>query len=110
MAKKIKIPSGDKKYVLEYTRKTASVMERSGFNLDELTDKPNTMIPMLFRGAFLANHKDTKESTIEKIYDGLTRKTALINELIDMYRATSETLLDDTPLEDEGNPDWETEE
>lgn len=50
------------------------------------------------------------EHGIEKIYDGLTRKTALINELIDMYRATSETLLDDTPLEDEGNPDWETEE
>ena len=110
MAKRIRIPSEDKKYVLEYTRKTASVMERSGFNLDELTDKPNTMIPMLFRGAFLANHKDTKESTIEKIYDGLTRKTARSNGLVDMYRATRETLLVDTPHEGEGNPDWETEE
>ena len=81
MAKRIRIPSGDKKYVLEYTRKTASVMERSGFSLDELTDKPNTMIPMLFRGAFLANHKALSGGMKQK----LALSCALIHKPDEIY-------------------------
>ena len=45
MAKKICIPYNGKKYSLEFTRSTVSAMEKIGFSINELGDKPATMIP-----------------------------------------------------------------
>lgn len=107
MAKKITIPYGGKKYTLEFTRSTASSLERAGFVFDELDKKPATMIPMLFRGAFSANHPNTKVATLDKIYDGLNNKPGLVKLLAEMFSETVYTLLSDDDEEDEGNPGWE---
>lgn len=112
MAKTIKIknPKSGKPYVLEFTRKTVSILERNGFEINKLTDQPATMIPMLFHGAFLANHDRTKSDTIEKIYEGLGDKVKLIQTLTEMYHDAYSTLFDSEDSETEGNPGWEADE
>ena len=107
MAKKISIPCNGKKYVLEFTRSTASAMEKAGFSINELSEKPATMIPMLFSGAFAANHPNTKVATINKIYDGMGNKSGLVKVLTEMYSEAVYTLLSDEDEENEGNPGWE---
>lgn len=107
MAKKISIPYNGKKYVLEFTRSTVSAMEKAGFSINELSAKPATMIPMLFSGAFAANHSNTKVATINKIYDGLGDKQGLVKTLAEMYSDSVYTLLADEDEENEGNPGWE---
>lgn len=107
MAKKISIPCNGKKYVLEFTRSTASAIEKAGFSINELSEKPATMIPMLFSGAFAANHPNTKVATINKIYDGMGNKSGLVKVLTEMYSETVYTLLSDDEEENEGNPGWE---
>ena len=107
MAKKICIPYNGKKYTLDFTRSTVSAMEKTGFSINELGDKPATMIPMLFSGAFAANHPNTKVATINKIYDGLSNKTGLVKALTEMYSEAVYTLLSDDEEENEGNPGWE---
>ena len=107
MAKKICIPYNGKKYTLEFTRSTVSAMEKIGFSINELGDKPATMIPMLFSGAFAANHPNTKVATINKIYDGLSNKSGLVKVLTEMYSEAVYTLLSDDEEENEGNPGWE---
>ena len=42
MAKKMDIEHNDVKYVLEYTRKSVEMMERQGFEIEELQRKPMT--------------------------------------------------------------------
>lgn len=109
MAKTIIItnPANGKSYTLEFTRKTASMLETSGFRVDELSSKPVTMIPMLFAGAFLANHKDTKRATIDGIYNKMPHKDELISALIEMYADTINTLMaEPEDGEQEGNPNW----
>lgn len=106
MSKKIKIPYGGKTYVLEFTRQTASTIEKNGFVVTEISDKPATMIPLLYRGAFLANHPNTKGETIEKIIASLKNKTGLIQALVEMFSDAVSTLFD-TEEGDEGNPGWE---
>lgn len=107
MAKKITIPYGGKTYTLEFTRSTAASLERAGFVIGELGDKPVTMIPMLFRGAFAANHPNTKVATMDKIYDGLNNKSGLVKLLAEMFSETVYSLLSDEDEENEGNPGWE---
>ena len=107
MAKKICIPYGGKKYTLEFTRSTVAALERAGFVIGELGDKPATMIPMLFRGAFAADHPNTKVATLDKIYDSLSNKSSLVKALIEMYSEAVYTLLSDEDEENEGNPGWE---
>ena len=107
MAKKISIPYHGKKYVLEFTRSTVSAMEKAGFSINELSEKPATMIPMLFSGAFTANHPNTKVATINKIYDGMGNKSGLVKVLTEMYSEAVYTLLSDEDEENEGNPGWE---
>lgn len=95
-----------KNYLLEYTRKTAAQMESSGFDINKLPDQPNIMIPMLFSGAFLANHRDTKQSTKDEIFAKLSHKDELVMVLAEMYNDTAMTLLSDPEEGEEGNPTW----
>lgn len=107
MAKRINVPYNGKKYTLEFTRSTVSAMEKAGFSINELSEKPATMIPMLFSGAFAANHPNTKVATINKIYDGMGNKSGLVKVLTEMYSEAVYTLLSDEDEENEGNPGWE---
>lgn len=105
MAKQLKFTFEGKEYVLEYTRRTVMRMEKNGFVAADVESKPMTTLPALFRGAFLAHHPFVKEDVIDKIYDKMTNKEALIGKLAEMY-AEPITALVEEPEEKEGNVEW----
>ena len=108
MATQITLTYKDEKYLLEYSRMTATAIEKQGFNLDELTAKPNTMIPLLVHGAFLRHHRDLKQKFIDEIYTNLVNiagkdgEEGFISILAEMYAETISSLTEENPV-DEGN-------
>ena len=103
----IKDPSSDKTYTLEFTRKSVETMEKQGFIAADVERKPMTLLPTLFAGAFLANHRFVKRDVINNIYNRLNRKDELISKLVEMYNDPLVTLLDEPEQGDsEGNLSW----
>ena len=108
MATQITLTYKNEKYTLEYTRLTASAIEKQGFSLDELTSKPNIMIPLLVYGAFMRHHRDLKQKFIDEIYSNIINKSGkegeegFIGVLADMYAETVTSLTDENAT-DEGN-------
>ena len=105
MAKQLRFTYQDRDYCLEFTRKSVETMERNGFVASDIKDKPMTTLPVLFAGAFLANHRNVKQDVIEAIYAKLTNKGELIGKLAEMYNEPIMTLIDE-PDEAEGNLSW----
>ncbi len=105
MAKQLRFTYQDKEYVLEYTRKSVEMMEKKGFVASDIETKPVTVLPALFAGAFLANHRFVKQEVIDEIYHKMTNKTELISKLAEMYSEPIMALVDE-PEESEGNLDW----
>ena len=108
MATQITLTYKNENYILEYSRLTASAIEKQGFNIDEITTKPNVMIPLLVYGAFIRHHRELKQKFIDEIYENLVNKTGkegeegFISVLAEMYAETVSTLTDETSV-DEGN-------
>lgn len=114
MAKTIKITVNDKTYVLEYTRKTASMLEKNGFEADKLGSMANTMTTKLIHHAFLANHERMKEEKAMEIFMAIPKddRLSVVTALTEMYADTVNTLFgtssDDGENEpNEGNAVWE---
>lgn len=101
---KITMTYGKTEYTLEYNRQSVKTMEAQGFILDELTSKPMTMIPMLFSGAFIKNHRGMKRSVIDEIFDNLSDKNGLMEALMEMYAETLSALTESN--DGEGNVTW----
>ena len=108
MGKQLKFEYKNKEYILEFTRESVKQMEREGFLASDIIDKPMNTLPKLFAGAFKAHHRfDTKQKTIEEIFDLLTNKQALVEKLAEMYAEPMETLMDNDNV-DAGNAiTWE---
>ena len=107
MAKQISFEYDGKQYTLEFTRKSIEIMERQGFNINDITDKPMTTLPALFAGAFIAHHRFVKREIIDEIYSKLTNKQELLQKLAEMYNEPLEALMED-PDDSEGNVvNWE---
>ena len=108
MATKITITYNEVDYVLEYSRDSVRQMEQQGFVLDQISDKPMTMIPLLVQGAFIKNHSMVRPALRNEIYDNLVNKTGndsengFIQALLEMYAETVNVLTDNKPA-DEGN-------
>lgn len=100
MATTISFTCEGKDYTLAYTRKTVKAMEDKGFNASKIVDAPMTVLPELFAGAFLANHKYTKRDVIDAIFDNMKDKQALIEVLIKMYNEPIASLMEES---EEGN-------
>lgn len=100
---KINLTYDKKEYILEYNRQSVKTMESQGFVLEELTAKPVTMIPMLFNGAFIKNHRGIKRSLMDEIFEEIGDKTALLEALMEMYAETLGSLTDGSG---EGNATW----
>ena len=105
MAKQLRFTYQDKEYVLEYNRKSVEAMEKKGFVASDINTKPMTILPLLFAGAFIANHKYIKQETIDEIYSKMTNKSELISKLAEMYNEPIMALVDE-PDESEGNVTW----
>ncbi len=100
---KINLTYDKNEYVLEYNRQSVKTMENQGFVLEELTKKPVNMIPMLFAGAFIKNHRGLKRNLIDEIFDSIENKTELMEALMEMYAETLSAL---TEGSGEGNATW----
>ena len=100
---KINLTYDKKEYILEYNRQSVKTMESQGFVLEELTTKPMTMIPLLFQGAFIKNHRGIKRSLMDEIFEEISDKTALMEALMEMYGETLNSLTDGNG---EGNATW----
>ena len=106
MAKTINISYGGANYTLEFTRRTVAKLEENGFNLNQLGEKPATMLPQLFEGAFLAHHRMTKNDIVWEIFSNIKDKEALMQKLAEMYVEPIETLFEE-PEDNEKNAVWE---
>ena len=105
--KQITLNHEGKSYVLEFTRRTVEQMERAGFVLSDIENKPVSTIPALFAGAFAAKQKWIKPEVVEAIYKSVMGKDKLISLLVEMYQETALSLLDEPEEENEGNATWE---
>lgn len=103
MATTINFSADGKDYCLEYTRKTVKQMEDRGFIASRIVEAPMSVLPELWAGAFLANHKYTDRKVIDALYDKMQDKKALIGTLTTMYNEPIEALMSDSSEEDEGN-------
>ena len=102
---KIKTAEG-KEYTLAYNRNTVSQMARNGFNIEDTYNKPTIGIPQLFAGAFIRYHRGIKQEVVDAIWAELPSKEKLLEELIKMYQAPIDALLDE-PKEEGKNASWE---
>lgn len=105
MSKQLNFTYQGTDYCLEFTRKSVEQMERNGFVASDIQDKPMTVLPALFAGAFLANHRWAKKEVIDEIFSKMTNKIDLIGKLSEMYNEPIMALVDE-PDEAEGNVDW----
>jgi hypothetical protein len=101
----IKYNYKNRDYILEFSRRTASIIERNGFRYSDVGNQPNTMIPLLVQGAFMKNHSNLKPGKIDEIFDSIKGKNAFITKLVELYLETVNTLAGDE--DDEGNVNWE---
>lgn len=102
----LKIAYKGKNYELGFTRNTVSAMERQGFVITELSNKPMTMLPMLWQGAFAAYNKGMKRNLMDEIYEHIRNKEGIIAALTELYVEPLNALTDE-PEEGEGNATWE---
>lgn len=105
MAKQISFEFEKKKYTLEYTLRTAGQCEQDGFVMEQLGDRPATMIPLLFHWAFVRHHRGIAKQLTSKIYENMNHKNELVSTLAEMY-ADAVNALVDTDEETEGNANW----
>lgn len=105
MAKQIKFTINDKNYTLEYTRKSVEILEKQGFSIQDVTDKPMSVLPQLFAGAFLAHHKFEKREVIDGIFAKMTNREELFSTLVEMYNEPLVSIMAE-PEQNEGNVDW----
>lgn len=105
MAKQLKFTFEGKEYVLEFTRRTVTEMEKKGFIAAEVEQKPMSTLPALFEGAFLAHHRFVKKDVIDNIFAHMTNKEDLIGKLAEMYNEPIMALVEE-PEENEENVSW----
>lgn len=105
MAKQIEFTYEGVNYTLEYTRESIRKAEKNGLIISQIGDKPMTMLPLLFHGAFVAHHPKMREEDSERIWDSLTNKKDLIERLSEMYAESINAMADD-PEESAGNVTW----
>lgn len=105
MAKQIIFTYDGKEYTLEYTRRTIKQMEDEGFVARNIDDKPMTLLPALFAGAFKAHHRFVKPDVIDEIYSHMPDKEKLIEKLAEMYNEPIVSLMEE-PEDSAKNVDW----
>lgn len=106
MTEKIKFKYGGKEYVLEFTRQSVEEMERRGFVVEEVLTKPLTVLPNLFAGAFIANHRFTKRKVINEIFEQIDDKGDLLDALAEMYSLVIDEFTDELEKKNK-NLTWE---
>ena len=107
MAKTIGFTYEGKDDTLEFTRRTIKQMEDEGFVAKNIDDRPMTLLPALFAGAFKAHHRFVKQDVIDEIYANMPNKDKLIEKLAEMYNEPILALMEE-PEDSAKNVDWMT--
>lgn len=99
----IKFDYKDTTYTLEFSKQAVRTLEGQGFSIDAMGERPATMIPLLFKGAFIKWHRGIKTKLVDEMYAALANKTELITALAELYMDTVNSVLEgaDENLEDE---------
>lgn len=105
MAKELTFTYEDKDYTLGFSKNTIRQMESNGFVANEINNKPATVLPDLFAGAFLLHHRFVKPEVIEAIYNKLPAKDKLVKALGEMYSEPIEALMAE-PENPKENVSW----
>lgn len=106
MAKQIKLNYKGKDYVLEYSRKTVSIMEQAGLSIQDITGKMATNLPLMFEAAFIMHHRSLNSETKNEIYDLMKNKEQLFTTLIEMVSEVYNSLYAENE-DDSKNLNWE---
>ena len=80
-------------YILEFTRDSIKQMERVGFSLDAIEDRPMSSCETLFRGAFSAHHPRISQATVQEIWEDMGDKNGLFEALVELYSVPFEAML-----------------
>lgn len=107
MAKHIMLEHEGEVYTLEFTRKSIETMERRGFKIQDVTERPMTVLPDLFSGAFIANHTGVKRKIIDDIFERIDNKQDLIGKLAEMYNEPLLTLIDGENVTENQKISWD---
>lgn len=105
----IKITLGSKDYTLEFNRASITKMERQGFNVLQVDERPLSSMIHLFKGSFLMHHPKESEEHIEEIFRHVPedQRPALLRALMEEFAKPVNSLY--KPSEDDkGNVVWET--
>lgn len=106
MATTISFEYEDKKYILEYDRRTVIMLENKGFDAKLLESKPMTTLYLLWECAFEKHHSNVSIEKRDEILKALGHKDTLFETLITMYSEPAKVLADDE--EDNGKKvKWE---
>ena len=104
MSTKITVTYNNIDYILEYSRNAVKQMEQQGFVLDQIGEKPMTMVPLLVYGAFMKHNKGIKRNLVDEIYEHIVDKFGDESDgfILEMYAETVSTLTGNKSP-DEGN-------
>lgn len=94
-------PETGHEYTLEFNRKSVKKCEAAGLEINLVSSKSMTMIPLLFWGAFQWHHPNMKQEATDKIlFDGLNGlNDDELAYLAELYTEPFKTLI---ATEDEG--------
>ena len=104
--KKLSFEYEGTRYTLSFNKRTVRLLSQNGFKTEMIQEQPAIGIPMLFKGAFLAENHWVKDDVKDKIYNSLVNKSELINKLLEMYIDPINALFDE-PEDDAKKVTWE---
>lgn len=104
MKNKIAFVFEGKDYTLEFTKNSVKEMERRGFVASEVIEKPLSVLPDMFAGAFIANHRFTKRKVIDAIFLQIDNKAELVNSLAELYSCVIDDFVDELSKPKNGLP------
>lgn len=103
----IKFKYEGEEYILEYTRDVIKALERNHFNIQNYVEEPVSTADTLFKGAFLAKYRKLKESKIEEMWKSVSDKDGLLVALIELYKSTVDSFMDEPSEEEAKKSNWE---
>lgn len=110
MSKQIKIKDtkNNVEYTLEYNRNALEIIEKQGFVPSQFIEKPATMFPLAFKGAFMMHHANAKVGDVEELFKSIPDKAKMINTLMNMIDDCYQSLMNnDENTEEAKNVSWE---
>lgn len=92
-------------YTLYFTRATCRQLGEQGFDLTLLDSRPLEMVPMLFHGAFMAEHPKVRRKFTDDLLYKITNRKELIGALAELYAEPIRAIVEE-PDDEEGNVVW----